>query len=284
MPRREDGDYTPFRPRKRGLAGGDRGGLTGRVLEKDDMSRELVADIRDGGVFALFQPLMDLTTGEFVGAEALCRWSRVNGAAMRPDLFIALAESTGVVHQLGRFMLDACLREVDRWRAAGHRVEVSVNVSPVQLSTPSFFKEIAARLERRVAPTGLTIEITEALPLPDLDELVPRLGRLRDLGVGISLDDFGSGHTSLDQLEQLPLTEVKFDRSLLQDGGPAARQTLTRAVEKARDLGLRTVAEGIETVEHLGLARELGCDRAQGFHLGAPMRPTEVDAILMRSS
>ena len=253
------------------------------MLDRDDLSRELETDLRNGGVYAVYQPLIEIATGVLVGVEGLCRWSRSQGPPIQPEVFIPVAEATGLIHELGRFMLEECLAAADQWRSTGREVEISVNVSPVQLTTPTFSADLAAKvLERLSTPTALTIEITESLPLPNLDEIVPRLDELRSLDVGVSLDDFGSGHTSVEQLRRLPLTEVKFDRSLIQGKAADARRTLQDAAARAKELGLRTVAEGVETSAHLELARELGCDRAQGFLLGAPMRRAEVDAILRR--
>jgi len=253
------------------------------MLDRDDLSRELETDLRNGGVYAVFQPLIEIATGALVGVEGLCRWSRSRGPAIQPEVFIPVAEATGLIHELGRFMLDECLAAADQWRSTGRHVEISVNVSPLQLRTAAFAADLAARvLERLSTPTALTIEITESLPLPDLDEIVPRLEELRALEVGVSLDDFGSGHTSVAQLRGLPLTEVKFDRSLIQSESASDRRTLQDAAARARELGLRTVAEGVETSAHLELAREVGCDRGQGFLLGAPMHRDDVDAILRR--
>ncbi|GAA1980553.1 EAL domain-containing protein [Microbacterium pumilum] len=251
------------------------------MLDRDDLSQELEADLRDGGVYAVYQPLIEVATGDLVGVEGLCRWDRSGGVPVGPDVFIPVAESSGLIHALGRFMVDECLAAGDRWRLAGWNVEVSVNVSPVQLTTATFSSDLAAKMIDRVAPpVAFTIEITESLPLADLDDIVPRLEELRSINVGVSLDDFGSGHASAGQLRRLPLTEVKFDRSLIQSHSPSAMSALQQAVARARELGLRTVAEGIETSQHLERARELGCDRAQGFLFGAPMRIAEVDAIL----
>jgi EAL domain-containing protein (putative c-di-GMP-specific phosphodiesterase class I) len=258
-------------------------GLTELMLDRDDLSRELETDLRNGGVYAVYQPLIEIATGDLVGVEGLCRWRRSRGPAIQPEVFIPVAESTGLIHELGRFMLNECLVAADRWRTAARAVEVSVNVSPLQLTNAAFAEELAAQMaERSSTPTPLTIEITESLPLRDLDEIVPRLEVLRSIDVGVSLDDFGSGHTSVAQLGRLPLTEVKFDRSLIQSESASAKRTLQDAADRAKDLGLRTVAEGVETPAHLDLAREIGCDRAQGFLLGAPMRLAEVDAILRR--
>jgi EAL domain-containing protein (putative c-di-GMP-specific phosphodiesterase class I) len=253
------------------------------MLDRDDLSRELERDLRSGGVYAVYQPLIEIATGDLVGVEGLCRWNRSRGPAIQPEVFIPVAESTGLIHELGRFMLDECLAAADRWRTAARAVEVSVNVSPLQLTTAAFSADLAAKMMgRRSTPPALTIEITESLPLRDLHEIVPRLEELRSIDVGVSLDDFGSGHTSVAQLRSLPLTEVKFDRSLIQSESANVKKTLQDAAAKAKDLGLRTVAEGVETSAHLELAREVGCDRAQGFLLGAPMRRAEVDAILGR--
>lgn len=253
------------------------------MLDREDLSRELEADLRSGGVFAVYQPLIEVATGVLVGVEGLCRWRRSHGPEIGPDVFIPVAESTGLIHELGRFMLDECLAALDRWRGAGRQIEVSVNVSPLQLTDATFAADLAAKMiERASTPPALTIEITESLPLRHLDEIVPRLEELRAIDVGVSLDDFGSGNASVAQFQLLPLTEVKFDRSLIQSGSASAKEELRDAADRARELGLRTVAEGVETPAHLELARELGCDRAQGFLLGAPMLVAEMDAVLRR--
>lgn len=250
------------------------------MLNRDDLSRDLEADLRHGGVHAVYQPLIEVASGRIVGVEGLCRWDRPSGPVIRPDVFIPVAESTGLIHELGRFMLAECLAAGERWAAAGYDLEVSVNVSPIQLTAASFTDDLIATMLARTTLAALTIEITETLPLRELYQIMPRLEELRSADIGISLDDFGAGHTSVAQLRALPLTEVKFDRSLIQDRNPGDRESTLEAAALASTLGLRKVAEGVETQTHLDRAKELGCDRAQGFLFGAPMRVADMDGLL----
>jgi EAL domain-containing protein (putative c-di-GMP-specific phosphodiesterase class I) len=251
------------------------------MLPADDLAADLREAVRHGDLFAVFQPLIDVASGSVVAVEGLCRWKRDHGAPVTPDEFIPLAEKLGLIHEVGRFMLDECLAAVDHWRSAGTPLEVSVNVSPTQLAAESFSTYVSEELSRRaLTASALTIEITESLPMPDIVAIVPRLHRLLALGIGVSLDDYGTGHASADRLESIPVTELKLDRSLIQGDSRQVMRALIVAVERARERGLRIVAEGIETQAHLTLARNLRCDRAQGYLLGAPMRIWDVDALL----
>lgn len=245
------------------------------------LSAEFDSALAKREIYALYQPQIDPSTGTVVGVEGLCRWNRTDGENVGPDVFIPLAEASGAIHEVGRFMLDECLVQIDHWRAGQHPVDVAVNVSPLQLVTDRFAEYLITQLTEHALPgMPLTIEITESLPVGDIDVIVPRLEKLRAAGVGISLDDYGSGHASLRQLDTLPLSEVKLDRSLIQSGTGSTIRILEQAVERARDLGLRVVAEGVETAEHLELARSLGCDRVQGYLFAPPMSVGEVDELM----
>lgn len=246
---------------------------------------EIAAGLRDAvnheGLFAVFQPIVDIDTGHVVGVEALCRWRMPGGEFVPPDTFIPVAEATGLIHEVGRFMLDECFSAADHWQAVGTPLDVSVNVSPTQLAQSSFLAYVAQQLSiRDLPPNALTIEITEAVPLTDLEAIVPRLQALLALGVRVSIDDYGTGHASAERLERVPVSELKLDRSLIQSDSRRTMRSLETAVTQARERGLRVVAEGVETPAHLELARELRCDRAQGYLLGVPMRRWDVDALL----
>lgn len=246
---------------------------------------ELAAGLRDAvnheNLFAMFQPLIDLGTSRIVGVEALCRWRQRDGELIPPDAFIPVAEATGLIHEVGRFMLDECLTVADHWHAAQTPIGVSVNVSPRQLADDSFTAYLVQQLQMRGLPRDtLTVEITESLPLTDFEAIVPRLRALLEVGVGVSLDDYGTGHASTERLEAIPVTELKLDRSLIQSDNRRTMRSLEDAVSEAKDRGLRIVAEGVETPAHLELARELGCDRAQGYLLGLPMRAWDMDTLL----
>ncbi|MET0673958.1 MAG: EAL domain-containing protein [Microbacterium pygmaeum] len=245
------------------------------------LSAELDSALFRHEIYAVYQPQVDPLTGAVLGVEGLCRWSRSSGEAVGPDVFIPLAEESGVIHGVGRFMLDACLTQIERWHGQQHPVDVAVNVSPLQLATDGFPDYLIEQLAAHDVPAApLTLEITESVPALEIAQIVPRLRMLRAAGVGVSLDDYGAGHASLSQLNMLPLSEVKLDRSLIQADDEASGRILREAVERARDLGLRVVAEGVETDAQLELARNLGCDRVQGYLFAAPMGVDEVDTLL----
>ncbi|KAA9104979.1 EAL domain-containing protein [Microbacterium rhizomatis] len=250
------------------------------MLDLDNLSADLATALAHGDLYALYQPQIDLRGEQICAVEALCRWRRADGEAVGPDVFIPAAERSGIIHDLGRFMLDECLAMHDRFVATGRAIDVSVNVSSMQLTRSSFVDYLIAQAAKRSpgAPT-MTIEITESMPVSDMSVIVPRLEEVRALGVGVSLDDFGTGHASLAQMQLLPLTEVKLDRSLIQSASRKAGRALREGVERARDRGLRIVAEGVETEEHLAYARDLGCDRAQGYLFAAPMSTSDVEAL-----
>lgn len=254
--------------------------LTAGVENIGDLSVELEAAVGGSQLAAVFQPQIELGSGRIVAVEGLCRWRHPLFGAIPPDVFIPLAEATGAIHAIGQFMIEECIAAADCWGALGSRIEVSVNVSPLQLTT-AFADELTERWRRRDLPVdSLTLEITESLPMPDLEASVPRLAALRDAGIGISLDDYGTGHASLDQLERLPVTEVKLDRSLIQGHTVRGAEELAGVVALAHRREMRVVAEGVENDEQLEFARSVGCDRAQGYLLGRPMPAEQIAELL----
>lgn len=218
---------------------------------------------------AVYQPQVDLHTDRIVAAEALCRWRHPTLGVVWPVEFIPIAEEIGIIHEIGRFMLEVGGRAAAAWSDLG--VEVSVNVSPLQLETDEAFALLVSGLDSLPDFEGaLTLEVTESQPILDLPPVVARLQTLQQRGLGISIDDFGAGHSSLAQLTSLPATEVKIDQSLVQDVSPATSSTIATVVQLAHAAGTRVVAEGVETEAQLHRIMLLGCDRAQGFLIGRP--------------
>ena len=247
----------------------------------DVLAADLGTAIAREEIFAVFQPQVDLADGSIVAAEVLCRWRHPTHGLVPPDEFIPVAEELGAISAIGRFMLDQGLRAVEAWRNRGRSIEVSVNVSPVQLATDDFISHVGDEMARRGLPPGaLNVELTETRPLGNLSDVVESLEHLRALGLGVALDDFGAGHASTAHLELLPITEVKIDRSLIQSDSDATRDELAGSLRLARGRHLRVVAEGIESPSHLRRAKALLCDRAQGFLLGRPMTRESFDALL----
>lgn len=251
------------------------------VVGEERLAHDLRGASERGEIVAYFQPQLDLATNRIVAAEALARWHHPELGIISPSIFIPIAEETSIIHVLGRHMLDEVIETAAAWRAAGIDLEVSVNVSAHQLSSPEFFNRLDGHLRTfRLAPGAVTIEITESQPILETSALAHRLGELRAQGLGISIDDYGVGYSSLQQLDRMPATELKLDMSLVQDDRVESRALMTAVVELAHWRGLRVVAEGIETSEQLARVRELECERAQGYLLGMPMTRAELEDLV----
>jgi diguanylate cyclase (GGDEF)-like protein len=254
---------------------------TGTIVTARQITSALPGAFARGELTAWFQPQIDLATGVIVAAEALCRWEHPELGPVGPATFIPVAEDAGVIGELGEFMAEQACLALDAWSTAERPLDIAFNVSPVQLKTSEFGDWLAQRIgERRGIHGRLTLEITESRPVIDVDAVVERLAHLRQLGVGVAIDDFGAGHATLDQLERLHGTEIKLDRSLVSDPSWQAEALIIDAVALARRSGVLVVAEGIETQEQLERVRELGCDRGQGYLIAHPMPWHEFAAML----
>ena len=229
-----------------------------------------------GEISAVYQPQFDLNTMALVAAESLCRWQHPELGPVGPADFIPVAEDAGLIDEIGRYMAEDCLGVLTDWA-----IDVSVNVSPYQLESADFTEWLTDRIDGLLTQGGrLTLEITESRAIADIAPVLLRLAPLRALGVGIALDDFGIGHSSLTQLKRLHGSEVKLDRSLVAAGTAESESQMAEVIEVAHAAGIRVVAEGVETVADLALVRRLGCDRAQGFLLGSPMTRDELGVLL----
>jgi EAL domain-containing protein (putative c-di-GMP-specific phosphodiesterase class I) len=233
--------------------------------------RELVDEVRqalaDGALDLHYQPLVDTRTGAVKGAEALLRWSR-DGVNVPPDQFLPTVERSELMAPLTDFVLDRALAEAATWNGLG----VSVNLATANLSEPDLPARVIAALRRHgVPPARLTLEITETAAIDDSAMADQVLAALDGAGVALSVDDFGTGHSSIVRLARFPICEVKIDRSFVREMHTAKRPIVATTIELAHALGLRVVAEGIEDEGTLVALRELGCDVAQGYHLSRPL-------------
>lgn len=243
--------------------------LTRGMPLSEDLAHDLASAVRGPEIFAVYQPQVSLESGSIVGAEALCRWRHPRGGDIDPVTMIGIAETTGLIHALGRRMIDECLDKVAEWRAAGRDWAVAVNLSPVQFEDERFASQVASELARReVAPGSLVLELGRG-PLGD-PAVMPQLHTLREAGVEIALSGYGADSPPPERLRGAPLAEVKLPGHLVRAAEGAALASLREDVEAAHDAGLRVVAEGIETLTHLDIAVRLGCDRAQGFLIRQP--------------
>ncbi|MFD2093324.1 putative bifunctional diguanylate cyclase/phosphodiesterase [Blastococcus deserti] len=247
-----------------------------------DAAAELAAAIRDGELRTVYQPLVDLRTGRPIGAEALVRWQHPIDGTRPPDQFIALAEESGLITEIGAMVLDDACRQAARWVAqapADADLLVTVNLSARQVADDRIVDQVAAALAASgLEPHRLVLEITETVLMHDRDAAAATLWQLKALGVRIAIDDFGTGYSSLAYLRRFPIDMLKVAREFVDGlGRDAHDDVITRAiVELAGTLGLLTVAEGIETNEQSRYVAGLGCDLAQGYLFS---RPIEADAV-----
>ena len=233
------------------------------------------------------QPQVDLASGRVVGVEALARWHHPVLGSVRPDVFVPIAEASGQIRGIGEHVLHEACRTVAAWRAEGLELEVAVNVSAVQLTDPGF----AGMVLRVLGDTGLparslTLEVTESQVLTEVATRHGHLESLRGVGVGISVDDFGTGYSSLAQLQRLPVTELKIDRSFTSQlsAEVACSPLVAGIIGLAHGLGLRVVAEGVETCTQSQALEAMTCDRVQGYLFGRPAEPAAIRELLLATT
>jgi diguanylate cyclase (GGDEF)-like protein len=253
--------------------------------EQDDYSPrrlallgELRRAIEQGELVLHYQPKVHLASGELVGAEALVRWQHPERGLLPPSEFIPFAEHTSLMKPLTLYVLDRALEECGRWEGDGHMLAVAVNISARNLLDAEFADAVTASLERvGLSPDRLELELTETALMGNTARALEVLRPLSETGVVLSIDDFGVGYTSLNQLKSLPIRVLKIDRSfVINMSTDAADAMIVRStIELGHNLGLQVVAEGIESREIHHTLRDLGCDVGQGYHLGRPMPSTE---------
>lgn len=269
-------------------------GLRGYAVYAPDMegpSRsglELAAHLQralDRGELSLhYQPIVDLDSGRVAGLEALARWQHPAWGAVPPAEFIPVAEETGLILPLGRWVLAAACRQARSWPARGPAGAplLSVNLSARQLLQPGLVEEVAQVLRQTgMAPQRLQLEVTESAVLPDPEASFQRLRDLQQMGVRIALDDFGTGHSALSHLRSLAFDTLKLDRSFVAGLGDDRGQALLQGLLAfARVVGVTVVAEGVETGQQAEAVRAAGCRLVQGYHFGRPVPAEQIPTIL----
>ena len=245
----------------------------------------LLGDLRRGldrgELVVHYQPKVSLSTGEFVGVEALVRWQHPTRGLIMPDDFIPLAEHTGLIAPLTRYVLGVALAQARIWMDNSQTVPVSVNLSARNLLDTTLPHEIATQLANHGVPAELLeIEVTESALMTDPARAQRLLEQLFSLGIRIAIDDFGAGYTSLGQLRTLPVSELKIDRSFVtsMDTDPGSAVIVQSVVDLGHNLGLTIIAEGVESETVMTALRQIGCDVAQGYHISRPGTAAAVDA------
>jgi EAL domain-containing protein (putative c-di-GMP-specific phosphodiesterase class I) len=256
---------------------------TTQIDPQDRLVADLAGAVSRHEIVAYYQPQIDIESGNVVAVESLSRWMHPQLGMQSPLIFIPLAEEFGLIDELGDFMVsEACRLAVD-FCEREMNIEVAVNVSALQLASPAFFTHLEQLIsDLQLAPGSITLEITESRLIANRPQVAKRLGHLRDLGVGVSIDDFGVGYSQVEQVLALPANELKIDRMIVQDQTATNGALLATIVRMVSDRGLRTVAEGVETEEQLQRVRDLNCDRAQGYLIGMPMPKAQLFEDLAR--
>ncbi|TXT25640.1 MAG: PAS/PAC sensor-containing diguanylate cyclase/phosphodiesterase [Gallionellaceae bacterium] len=240
------------------------------------LSNELRAALLKGELEMYFQPIHDLRSGEVVKAEALIRWHRADGKHVGPDVFIGLAEEIGLIAEIGQFAFEQSVSQLKGWNEVfPHPVGVAVNLSPRQISgsRSNFSPWLELLQEQGVPATSITLEITEGTLLDDNHAVRDRLARLRDAGCSIALDDFGTGYSSLSYLKKMNVDFIKVDKSFVRDLAVDLNDfALVEAIiVMAHKLGIKVIAEGVETAEQRDILAQIGCDFVQGYYFARPM-------------
>jgi diguanylate cyclase (GGDEF)-like protein len=261
-----------------------------QVQQRSSAQKMLRSALDDRRVLAYYQPVIDFATGRIVGFEALARIIEDDGSILPPLDFISVAEDSGLVVRLGAQVLEMACEEAQRWAplgTTGPPLTIAVNLSARQFEPGDLSTVVATMLEQTgLTPSSLHLELTETAIIDLRPDIVRQLELIRDLGVQIGLDDFGTGYASLTHLRRLPLSFVKIDQTFVQGIGEdqSDERIVSAVVDLAANLGLRSIAEGVETIDQLSRLRELGCDQGQGYLFARPLPPNDVSMDLLNSA
>lgn len=253
-----------------------------RLAIMEDLKTALSLD--DGQLYMHYQPKQRLKTGEIEKLEALIRWQRPASGFVPPDVFIDLAEKAGLIIELTHWVLNTVFRQVAQWQRQDIEIQVAVNISAQDLNHPDFFNTLQATLSRHgIEPRLITLELTERDLMTNEALGVALMQQLRDAGYCLSVDDYGIGQSSLGKLKQLPVHELKIDKSFILklDESKTDQMIVRSSIELGHNLGLSVVAEGVENETSLQLLREMGCDFIQGYYLAKPMSADDIKQWLM---
>jgi diguanylate cyclase (GGDEF)-like protein len=260
-------------------------GMHARAVGRLRLETEMRRGVERGEFRLHYQPIVSLRTKKLTAFEGLLRWQHPQRGLLAPDDFLPLAEETGLIVPLGQWVLEEGCRQIRAWREGGISTlpTMSLNLSGRQLSECDLVADVRRALDAEgLAGRALDLEVTENVIMEDADSTRGCLAGLRDLDLGVSIDDFGTGHSSLSHLDRLPVDTLKIDRSFLQgqDGHPHKAEIVRTIVTLGHDLGLEVIAEGIETPAHLAALTEMGCDQGQGYLFSPPVDAEAARAML----
>ncbi|OHE89017.1 MAG: hypothetical protein A3G75_04670 [Verrucomicrobia bacterium RIFCSPLOWO2_12_FULL_64_8] len=256
--------------------------MNARVAERLKLENKLQRALERDEFVLFYQPKVDLSTGRVAGLEALIRWNDPDVGLVMPMLYIPLLEETGMIVEVGTWAMKRAVSQYAAWQAAGLKPPpIAVNVSAVQLRRKDFVTSVQQAIAGK-PEHGLDLEITESMIMEDIESCIEKLKTIRDLGVGISIDDFGTGHSSLRYLTRLPITALKIDRAFVQHmaTNPDDVAIVSTVIALAHNLNLKVIAEGVETEEQSKFLRLLRCDEMQGYLFSKPVPAEQASALL----
>jgi EAL domain-containing protein (putative c-di-GMP-specific phosphodiesterase class I) len=253
------------------------------VRRQHELETDLRQALPDSQYFLVYQPVFDLRLMKVLGVEALLRWQHPTRGVVGPDDFIPSLEESGMILDVGAWVLDEACRQSRIWMDQGRSVNVSVNVSGRQLEGDALVDQVKAAVRHHaISADLLTIELTESVLMRDTAAALKQLKELKEIGVRIAIDDFGTGHSSLAYLRQFPVDSIKIDRTFITGISESreGRALIRTFVQLGKALKINTVAEGIENDSQLIMLREEQCDSGQGFLFARPTSPREVERFL----
>ncbi len=248
--------------------------IQSRTMRKMTVGNQLRRALDKNELELVYQPKLDLVDNKIIGMEALLRWHNKNIGAIGPEEFIAIAEETGQVNEIGNWVLKQACEQAKKWQLRGFNIPVSVNISARQFQRQSLFQTVSDTLNiTELAPELLELEITETMLLDDPEAAIRTLSQLKQMGVRIAVDDFGTGYSSLSYLKKLPIDTLKIDKAFIQDlASDKDDEAITHAIiSLAKNLKLSVIAEGVENDQQLYFLKNAGCQQAQGFLISHPM-------------
>lgn len=262
--------------------------MLNEFLRNVSMEQRLRDAIDTESFVLYFQPQFECKSGKLRGAEALIRWLDNDGNFISPVEFIPLAEKSGGIIPIGNWVLREAVRTYAEWKRIFHFTgNISINISAIQLGKENFVTNVMNTLKQyRVDPKDIELEITESVFIDSFDDVIEKMNTLRELGIRVSLDDFGTGFSSLSYLKNLPIDTLKIDKTFIDTAiSDASTGIITESViSMVKKLGLETIAEGVETFEQYEYLRSIECDNIQGFLLGRPMSKEDFEVLLMKTT
>ena len=244
--------------------------------------RQLRQDFEQRKLEVWFQPQLDLNTLEIIGCEALLRWPSGNGQYISPAIFVPMAEDAGLIVDIGQWVLEQACMQQKRLEAMGFAISIAVNVSVPQFKVKGYAQQVKDTLIKYdVKPQFIELEVTESVVMDELANVITTLKELKEFGIEIAIDDFGTGFSSLSYLQKLPLDRLKIDRDFIKDlPGQDCQAIAALIISLGARLGLKTIAEGVETQAQADYLAQLGCDEVQGFMYAKPMPEKELITYL----